>query len=142
SMTPASALEVLDWSLASQEDDTSRAPRPLPTDTSESLASFLWALFGNPSRRVRWRALHAARAICKLEPTILESLMSRSHVADAGPFAPSEMTFYSISARISVLTLTARLAYDHPDLVRPYVDALFTAAVDTSFPHVVVRELA
>ncbi len=147
------ANDILTWALDKTEQHFSRHSRPLPTlaaptkieTSSEALARFIWALFGHIDKRVRWRALHAARIIAK-QPNedMLRELMRLSKVETAGMFrsADPKLEFYWMSARSWLMLLLQRLAGEQPGLLYAHVEAITAHVLDKDFPHAQIREIA
>ena len=68
--SPSEVQGVLQWSLERLERQCSIAGAPSEpaseASSADCLASLFWALFGHPDKRIRWRALHAARDVAHL----------------------------------------------------------------------------
>lgn len=109
-----------------------------------SLGGFLWSAFGHYDREVRWRALHAARAIAHVDGTadLLESLVAWSRTEAAGPYRDPSRLFYWQAALATLHVLLLRIVHEDPDGVRPFAEEVAERALSASFPHVQVRELA
>ncbi|MCL1474888.1 hypothetical protein [Argonema antarcticum] len=141
---------ILDWSLTRSEmqiEQGTEMPPVLQTqlpDTSQALlAHFFWALFGHPDKRVRWRALHAARGIIKLpNQALLDELVKLSQSETAGMFRSPQLDFYWISARTWLMLLFERLAHECPQILEQHVQTIANHALNRDFPHAQIRELA
>jgi hypothetical protein len=144
--------QTLDWSLLRlkvqiEQDGKSLVGPGLPSPALEPagvLAAFLWALSGHADRRVRWRALHAARGILEgpnASPGLLDELLKVSHSFGADVFVV-DPNFYWMSARTSFLLLFERLADDQPQQMAPFAADIARHALDETFPHAQIRELA
>lgn len=131
--------EVFDATLTSLEQEDVAIPA-LPEGPIDTLASFLFALFGDMDKRVRWRAAHMTRAIA--DEAIVCALVERIGRRDGGAFRAEELTFYWISAQMWLCLVLARLADDRPELIRPHVVRLAELALEKSFPHLAIREFA
>jgi hypothetical protein len=130
---------VLDATLASLEPEVVVVPT-LPSGSAETLSRFLFALFADMDKRVRWRAAHVTRAIA--DETIVRALVEGADRRDGGAFRSKDLTFYWISAQMWLCLVLARLADERPDLIRPHVMRLAELALERSFPHVAIREFA
>jgi hypothetical protein len=138
-------VEFLDWSLHLLDlegDSTNPIASEAPVDV---LAGFLWAQFANPEKQIRWRAAHAARRMIasgKSGEELASALLKRAATRDGGDFAAPELDFLWISAQIWVYMTFARVADDNPAVLVGEQAAIREAALSTSWPHAVVRELA
>jgi hypothetical protein len=149
-LPPAKLRDILDWSITRVETqiEQGREIRPvlqtqLPDTSPAVLAHFFWALFGHPDKRVRWRALHAARAIIKLpNPALLEELVNLSWSETVGAFRSPQLEFYWISARTWLMLLFQRLSDECPQMLQQYAQAIADHALNCAFPHTQIRELA
>jgi len=130
---------VFDATLTSLEPEVVVVPA-LAEGQGETLASFLFALFADMDKRVRWRAAHVTRAIA--DEAIVRALLEGVDRRDGGAFRSEDLTFYWISARMWLCLVLARLADERPDLIRPHVMRLAELALEKSFPHVAIREFA
>lgn len=148
---PAEKLRyLLDWSLTRAEGQIEQGREMCPLlqtqlpDTSPAvLAHFFWALFGHPDKRVRWRALHAARAIIKLpNQALLEELVKLSWSETAEAFRSPQLEVYWMSARTWLMLLFQRLADECPQVLQKHAQAIVDHALNRDFPHAQIRELA
>jgi hypothetical protein len=130
---------VVDRLLANLEPEQVLPPE-LPSERSEALALFLFACFADMDKRVRWRAAHIAEAIATDD--LITDLMSCFERRNGGAFRSRELHFYWISAQMWLSLLLARVAHDRPGLVRSHATRLAEIALDSSFPHVLIRDLA
>jgi hypothetical protein len=149
-LPPEKLRDILDWSITRVETqiEQGREIRPvlqtqLPDTSQAVLAHFFWALFGHPDKRVRWRALHAARAIIKLpNQALLEELVKLSWSETAEAFRSPQLEFYWISARTWLMLLFQRLADECPQVLQKHAQAITDHALNRDFPHAQIRELA
>ncbi len=149
-LPPAKLRDILDWSIRRVETqiEQGREMRPLLQtqlpDTSQAvLAHFFWALFGHPDKRVRWRALHAARAIIKLpNQALLEELVNLSWSETVGAFRSPQLEFYWMSAQTWLMLLFQRLSDECPQVLQKHAQAIADHALNCAFPHAQIRELA
>ncbi|AHM61617.1 hypothetical protein D770_16815 [Flammeovirgaceae bacterium 311] len=116
-------------------------PRP-----STLIAQFIWALCGHPDKRVRWRAIHAARQLlmmpenAALRKDFIDELMRLSMTKSS--LLPEAEEFYWQGARVWVLVLLDRVADEFPEEVHLHLDSIKHHVFDPSFPHAQIRELA
>lgn len=155
----AALREVLDWSLARTERRLEQngavmsplTPVVLPDDAPGTLAHLFWALFGHPDKRVRWRALHAARGVITQPKKLVDEgrlrqligeLLGLRDSATAGAFRSESLEFYPMSARVWLLLLLERVADETPEYLATHARAVADIALDKEFPHAQARELA
>jgi hypothetical protein len=136
---PNEVAAVFDATLTSLEPEIVVIPA-LPKGPTETLASFLFALFADMDKRVRWRAAHVTRAIA--DEALVRALVEGVGRRDAGPFRSENLPFYWISAQMWLCLVLARLADEKPDLIRPHTIRLAELALEKSFPHVAIREFS
>jgi hypothetical protein len=143
--------DILDWSLKRTEVKLVRDGRNIafsesllmPTQPPALLANFFWSLFGHPDKRVRWRALHAARAIAKLpNQAFVDELVNLSGSETAGAFRSTQLEFYWMSARTWLMLLFQRLADECPEILQGHAQVIAQHALNRSFPHAQIREIA
>ena len=146
-------FSAINWSLARTENHFSFHHRPLTTvpspvvsrTSAETLAQFLWAIFGHADKRVRWRALHAARQIITLpNQQLVNELMGMADSTSAGPFRSSDsrLEFYPMSALSWLMLCFQRIADERPELLKDHLEGLAKRTLDPTFPHAQSRELA
>jgi len=153
-MLPAETVrDVLTWGLDKTENHFDHHKRPLSPlaapaqieTAPASLAHFFWSLYGHIDKRVRWRALHAARFILKQpNESLLCELMSLARAETAGAFrsANPKLEFYWMSARSWLMLLLQRLAEEQPNLLLEHLRVIAAHALDKEFSHTQIRELA
>lgn len=126
---------------------TALLPEPVVLPSPAVLyAQFVWVLLGHPDKRVRWRAIHAARLALSLDTgknervAILSELLRLSQTKTAELLPQQE--FYWMAARVWLLVLLDRLAHEIPaDIILCKDDILFHLR-NNELPHVQIRELA
>jgi hypothetical protein len=113
----------------------------------ELYAKFIWTALGNPDKRVRWHAVHAARTALVLSAGqveragVLAELMRLSCTTSSELLLVQE-EFHWMSARTWVLVLFDRLAHEiSADLV-PHIGSLMYHVNNHNLPHAQIRELA
>lgn len=130
--------------LDAWEGEAGLAPLPTEAGPDRTTGGFLWSVFGHHDRQVRWRAMHAARAMVRIgdAEAVLSDLVAWSGETDVGLYRDADRVFYWQAALASLHALLLRLVHEVPDVVRPYANLLVDRALSTTFPHVQVRELA
>jgi hypothetical protein len=96
---------------------------------------------------MRWRGAHATRELLKLPgqaaaAAVASALLRYLDHDDPGAFRDSKLHFYSMSATVGLLVSLQRVAYEKPEILRPYLDDLIRHATSNSLPHAQIRELA
>ncbi|AOQ25201.1 hypothetical protein MTAT_00010 [Moorella thermoacetica] len=151
SLTPAEAEAVLQWVLkrlsahirADWADGPWREEFCPPREATETLARFLWGLFGHPDKRLRWRAAHAVRRMVRLgRSEVVDALVS--HVSDKNcpAFRDQQNYFFWLSARLWVFILLDRLAKEVPEVVKPHYERIAQEALKPEVPHALIRHFA
>ncbi|HVM34087.1 MAG TPA: hypothetical protein VM784_01960 [Actinomycetota bacterium] len=137
----AERADALEWTLGRHEDIEPVAPA-IPDASDVALASVLWACFGHPDRRVRWRAAHVAREVLPATPATIGRLLELARTRTPGAFVSPEREFLWMSAMQWSMLVLARLSHERPAIVATHIDELVGIATDRSFPHASIRELA
>ncbi len=135
--------EALLWSIGRLESCSRTEITGLPVSVDDTLAAFLFALFGNVDKRKRWRAAHVARSLLGREGQALtDALVAHASSKTADGFMSAGHAFYWLSARQWLYLVLARLADDSPNKLRQHLDLLADAALETELPHASIRDLA
>lgn len=136
--------DALTWSMSRLEGkDAPRPTRGLSDSEDETVADFLFAVFGSMDRRKRWRAAHAARAIVDTSrQEFVDALVRQSAKEEAGSFVSEELPFYWMSARQWLFLTLARIADEQPALMEPHLEMLIQTAASREFPHAAIRHMA
>jgi hypothetical protein len=140
-LRPEATLAAMEAAVAARLE-VAVAPPQLPETVDRVLGEFVWALFGDVDRRVRWRAAHAARAIGSDDPAFVTALLDRLHGGDPGAFRDQKLTFYEMSARLWLLLTLARIGADNDHVFASHHAQLEALACDADFPHAAIREFA
>ena len=125
--------------LACRDMDVSLVP-----DAGTGLAAaVLWFLFGHPDKRVRWKAVHAARRMVRLgEGEIIPELSKWLEAGRGHPFVIPGTTFYWLGARQWFFLLVDRLSAELPEAVLPISALIAQEAVKPQTPHALIMRLA
>ncbi len=136
--------DALTWSMSRLEGEEAPPPtRGLSDTEDQTLADFLFAVFGSMDRRKRWRAAHAARAIVDTShQEFVDALVRQSAKDEVGSFVSDKLPFYWISARQWLFLTLARIADEQPALMVPHLETLIQTATSREFPHAAIREMA
>lgn len=135
--------DALTWSMSRLDGEDEPRPTGGLSDTEhETVADFVFAVFGSMDRRKRWRAAHAARAIAASHSDFLDALVRRSTKQDAQSFMSEKIPFYWMSARQWLFLTLARIADEQPALMEPHLETLIQAATTRDFPHAAIRHMA
>jgi hypothetical protein len=149
-ITPVEAHEVLEFALERFElhvtdanaDGLWKTKLEPPTNMNDTLAGFLWSALGSPRAAERWQAAHSVRRLaatgCQPEIDALVVWMIRD---DVGAFGSPSYPFYNLHARLYLLIALARVALDHPDLLKAHA-AIFEHYALRGEPHVLIQKYA
>lgn len=147
-LSPGIQENLMEWMFAQSHHRLREVGRTVPGPTPraispnpERVAQFLFVTMGHPDRYVRWRALHATRALC-LQEGYTDRMVALLGSTETYGFLDSRQPFYEMSARSFLSYLLLNLAEIRPDLLRPHAPALAELALDEIFPHAVIRENA
>lgn len=147
---PDDAREVLGYGLAriekmQRETDGDGLWQSLivpPESMTDAVAGLLWARLASPVAEQRWRAAHAVRRLGQLnEQATIDTLMTRIESTDGGAFVDSRLPFYELHARLYILIALARMAQEHPNVLRSHAQRISRQALE-GLPHVLMRALA
>jgi hypothetical protein len=149
-VSPQEAREVLEFALERFElhmnegnaDGAWAAWLEPPANIQEALTGFLWSALGSPRSSERWMAAHSVRRLaetgCQLEIDLLVAWMTRDTV---GAFIGRTFPFYKLHARLYLLIALARVAIDHPALLRQHADVFEHHALKGE-PHALIQKYA
>ena len=131
------------WARLTAEDQSSYLLKEVPSDSTEAVSRFLFALMSDIDTRVRWKAAHALRRLAKLgcldiiKATVLQSVRTRDD-AFRDPSAP----FYFLAAKLWLAISLYRISAETPEALSSCKDAVFDLATSNELPHVGIREYA
>ena len=129
---PEASLEEITADLLGQENHNTRSTS-VDAD-GDGMAAMLYKCFEQPDNRMRWQAYHAARHMLYLHPEpLLSELVDLS-------FHNTEQMW--MSAREWLLFLFLHLAQETPGAMKPHAPRICEHALDDSFPHAGLQELA
>ncbi len=151
SLPDRSALDLLKWALPRFNSRIVREElvcreidiEDIPTEGDGLNAAILWFLFGHPDKRIRWRAIHAARRLVRLgDSQILIELAKWLEEGQKHPFVMPETTFYWLAARQWFFLLLDRLSAEMPETLLALSDIIAKEAIDPETPHVLIMHFA
>lgn len=112
-------------------------------DPVENSAGVIWFALGSPSAPDRWRAAHSVRCLARLDKLdVIDALVNCIERRDASPYQAPENEFYFLHAKLWLLIAIARIAKDHPSQIVRYANTLLATALDSKFPHVLIRHFS
>jgi len=113
-----------------------------PEEMSDAFTGFVWAALASPRSATRWQAAHCVRRLadmgCQREIDALIEWMTRDCV-DA--FGSNKFPFYNFHARQYFLIALARVALDHPEIIRCHQDIFIRHALG-SFSHILIQKFS
>lgn len=114
-----------------------------PAGETETAAGLIWLRLGSPAASNRWRAAHSVRCLARLGNwSVIDSLVSKMWMRDAGAFQAPELPFFFLHARLWLVIALARIAVESPDAIARYVGALEESLRDCDGSHVLLRHFA
>jgi hypothetical protein len=112
-------------------------------DQEEVVAGMIWFCLGLPEATSRWRAAHVVRACARMGRwSVMAKLFNRLDASGGGAFQDQEIPFMILHAKFWFLLAVTRIALDYPNEIAEFSGRLETIALDDSFPHVGLRQLA
>ncbi|MCK1489731.1 hypothetical protein IVB14_04670 [Bradyrhizobium sp. 180] len=112
-------------------------------DNEEVVAGLIWFCLGSPEALSRWRASHVVRACARNGRwPLIAKLFSKLNTRGAGAFQDQAIPFMVLHAKFWFLLAVARVALDFPNDVAKFARPLEAIALDDSFPHVGIRQVA
>lgn len=125
------------------EDHTILVSDDLPSDTTEAIARFLFALMSDIDTRVRWKAAHTLRRLAKHGCLyIVEAIIVQSIRIIDNSFRDPTAPFYFLAAKLWLMISLYRISVETPGSLIPHKDQIFKIATSSELPHVAIREYA
>lgn len=114
------------------------------TPLTEGLeALLLWYLFGHPDKRVRWQAIHTARASLNLNGNkLLSELAKCLLIGHNHPWCMPDKTFYWLAARQSFFTLVDKVSIENPKQIIPIANQIKNEILNPPETHAFITRLA
>lgn len=115
----------------------------IPTEATEGIARFLYALMGDIDVRSRWQAAHVVRCLTRFgNSDIVDNLMSLFDKTSEQSYHKPDAPFYWLSARLWLMIALDRIANETPSIIKHQGVFLLKIATNEDFPHVLVRAFA
>ena len=112
-------------------------------DQEEVVAGMIWFCLSLPEATSRWRAAHVVRACARMGRwSVITKLFDRLNASGGGAFQDQEIPFMILHAKFWFLLAVTRIALDYPNEIAEFSAHLEAIALDESFPHVGLRQLA
>ncbi|RYD50763.1 MAG: ATP-binding protein [Sphingobacteriales bacterium] len=140
--------ELLEWYLKRLGSRLTPHGRELslsdmPKDSTSSLGRLLFNIMTDVDTRLRWEAVHVGRRLASMgENEILKSIFSEYYRTEDLSFRDPTAPFYWHSGRLWSLIMAQRIVYEHPASLLDTKQLFIDIALDDSFPHVVIRNIA
>ena len=149
-LAPSDAARLVDWyagrlanRIPADEQDQPVRLDELPRQVDEAVARFLFAYMGDYDLRLRWRAAHAVRRLARTgEEATLMALTEEYDRREDRAFRGRDVAFYWLAARLWFVVAWDRVAIENPGLASCVARTLLRAALDDSFPHLLIRSFA
>src|SRR5207253_1067137 len=107
-----------------------------------SLAGFIWAALGSPRAAIRWQAAHCVRRLAECErQQEIDALLDWMVSDGIKSFGSRAFPFYRLHARQWLLIALARIALDHPKIIRRHSALLMQLALNES-THLLIEKYA
>ncbi|MFC1983843.1 hypothetical protein ACFLVO_02365 [Chloroflexota bacterium] len=115
----------------------------IPTETSEGISRFLYALMGDIDVRRRWQAAHSVRCLARFgDSNIVDNLVMFFYKTSEQSYRKPDAPFYWLSARLWLMISLNRIANETPSAIKNQGVRLLKIASNDDFPHVLVRAFA
>src|SRR5208337_2895985 len=115
----------------------------IPSDRTEAIARFLFALMSDIDTRVRWKAAHAMRRLAKLGCfDIIKATVSQLNRVKDEAFRNPTGPFYFLAAKLWLTISLYRISAETPEALSSCKPQIFDLATSSELPHVVIREYA
>lgn len=147
-VSPAEAASVLDRHLRHQSSEISVdqvrfVASDMPTEVSAAIGRFLYSYLGDVDLRLRWSAAHGLRIAARLGcHELIESSFAQWDRKIENSFRDPKAPFYWIAAKLWLLIAADRIARENPIALKQHAPLLLSAALDTSFPHLLCCHFA
>ncbi len=149
-LSEADTADLLNWYVRRLASRISREhleavgpPEDLPRTMNEAIARFLVAQMASPDTRIRWRAAHALRRMARTGERGIVPAVVAEHGRQTEPvFSGPPPAYYPLAARLWTVICLDRIAGECPTTVAPVGPLLLSAALDDTFPHLLLRAFA
>jgi hypothetical protein len=112
-------LDLLEPTLRNEDGDGPWRSSLEPSGSlMAAIAGYVWAGLGSPTSAERWQWAHVVRSVMELGwSQLLEAIVDRAKLGEAGPFVDERLEFYVWHAREWFLIGLARGALENPESV-------------------------
>jgi hypothetical protein len=126
-----------------QTDRDSLEISDIPTEPAIGLARYVYALLSDVDVRIRWRASHVVRSLCRLgEIETVSNILALYPVTEEKSYRRPDAPFYWLASRLWLVIALDRIAVETPKAIGHLGGSLLAKASDTNFPHVLFRAFA
>ncbi len=125
------------------EDHTILVSDDIPSDTTEAIARFLFALMSDIDTRVRWKAAHTLRRLAQhgCLDIVIATIDQSSRVVD-NAFRDPTAPFYFLAAKLWLMISLHRISVETPGSLSSQKEQIFYIATSSELPHVAIQEYA
>ncbi|WP_188678147.1 ATP-binding protein [Neptunicoccus cionae] len=125
------------------EDKENVDQRGVPDTITNAVAYFVVAYLSDVDLRLRWKAAHAGRRLARLgHVEELKAILELYERAEDNVFRAPEMPYYWLAARLWMMIMFDRICLEMPSTVEHAGKHLYQIALDSSFPHILIRDFA
>lgn len=115
----------------------------IPSNTTEAVSRFLFALMSDIDTRIRWKAAHALRRLAKLGCSdIVNATASQSSRIRDDAFRDPSAPYYFLAAKLWLTISLYRISVEAPHSLISNKEQIFDIATSSELPHVAIREYA
>ncbi|MCX5829683.1 MAG: hypothetical protein NTV58_17065 [Deltaproteobacteria bacterium] len=123
------------------EDQALCALGEIPSDETEAISRFLFALMSDIDTRIRWKAAHALRRLAKLRCfDIVKATVLQSNRAKDDAFRDPTGPFYFLASKLWLAISLYRISAETPEALSSLKAEIFDLATSSELLHVGVRE--
>jgi len=117
--------------------------RAVPDSITNAIAHFVVAYLSDVDLRLRWKAAHAGRRLARLgHGEELKAILELYERAEDNIFRAAEKPYYWLAARLWMMIMFDRICLETPSTVEHAGERLYQIALDSSFPHILIRDFA
>ncbi|WP_116810026.1 AVAST type 3 anti-phage nuclease/ATPase Avs3a [Steroidobacter cummioxidans] len=111
-----------------------------PSDTSASLAGYIWASMAAPESVLRWEGSHTVLCLAALNrQKMLDQIVKLAVERSGAPFVDTRLKFYDLHALQWLLIGLARAAQEFPTALAPFGNQIADWTLKDQ-PHVLIRQ--
>ena len=125
------------------EDKEKIDQRGVPDTITNAVAHFVVAYLSDVDLRLRWKAGHAGRRLARLgHGEELKAILELYERAEDNVFRAAEKPYYWLAARLWMMIMFDRICLETPSTVEHAGKRLYQIALDSSSPHILIRDFA